>query len=98
MVLDFTINDDYTFSYHNKLIYCSHGHHVNYLLPTDKKVNVILHGHTHIIRKDEVNEQTYINIGSITLPKENTQRCYAILDEDLKIYDINDNILLSVNI
>lgn len=98
MVLNFKILDEYSFVHNNKVIYCTHGHHVNYLKPTKYEVDYVFHGHTHIIRKDVVNNVTYINIGSITIPKENTAKCYGILEENLKIYDINDNLILSINI
>ena len=35
---------------------------------------VIVYGHTHIIEKYQKNGRTYINLGSITLPKQNTKR------------------------
>ena len=99
MVLDFKINDDYTLSYNNKNIYLTHGHHINYSNPTNKDVDVVLYGHSHIIKKDEVNNAIYINLGSITLPKENTARCYAILENNvISIYDINDNLIISYTI
>ena len=100
MVLDFKINDDYTFKYNSHNIYLTHGHHVNYLKPKsfDEKT-IILHGHTHIIRQDKIDNNIYVNIGSITLPKENTSRCYAILDDNkITVYDINDNELLTIKL
>ena len=96
MVLNFNILDDYILTINNKDIYLSHGHHVNYTLPTNKEVDIVIHGHTHIIRKDVVNNITYINIGSITIPKENTKRCYGMLENNnISIFDIDDNLLLS---
>ena len=100
MVLDFKINDDYTFKYNSHNIYLTHGHHVNYLKPKsfDEKT-IILHGHTHIIRQDKIDNNIYVNIGSITLPKENTARCYAILENNnIVVYDINDNELLTIKL
>ena len=100
MVLDFKINEDYSFIYNDKNIYLTHGHHVNHLNPKSFESNtVVLHGHTHIIRKDVVNNDIYVNIGSITLPKENTPRCYAILENnEIVVYDIEDNEVLKVSL
>ena len=98
MVLDFKINQDYSLKYNSYNIYLTHGHHVNYLSPKSfEDKTIIIHGHTHIIRKDEVDNNTYVNIGSITLPKENTARCYAILENNsIVVYDINDKEVFKV--
>lgn len=96
MVLSFKIKKDHTLTIKGKKIYLTHGHHINYLSPTDKKVDVILYGHTHIIKVDKVNNQTYVNIGSITLPKENSKRCYGILENNvISIYSIDDKLIIS---
>lgn len=96
MVLDFKIHDEYIIN--NILL--THGHHINYLKPiSNKNIKFVLHGHTHIIRVDTINDITYINIGSITIPKENTARCFAIIDNNiLSIYDIEDNLILTQNL
>ena len=93
MVLDFKINDDYKLGKY----YLTHGHHVNYEKPIKLETgSIVLHGHTHIIRKDVVEGVTYVNIGSITLPKNNTKRCYGLLDEEgIKVFDLDDNLLLN---
>ncbi len=96
MVLSFKIKKDHTLTIKGKKIYLTHGHHINHLSPTDKKVDVILHGHTHINKVDKVNNQTYVNIGSITLPKENSKRCYGILENNvISIYSIDDKLIIS---
>ena len=96
MVLSFKIRKDHTLTIKGKKILLTHGHHINYLSPTDKKVDAILHGHTHIIKVDKVNNQTYVNIGSITLPKENSKRCYGILENNIiSIYSIDDKLIIS---
>lgn len=97
MVLNFKINDDYIL---NKNIYLTHGHHINYQNPLkNKDIKVVLYGHSHIIRKDIVEDKVYINLGSITIPKENCKRCYGILENNtIYIYDIEDNLLLLVEI
>ena len=97
MVLNFKIHDNYIL---NNDIYLTHGHHVNYLSPlNNENIKTIIHGHTHIIKVDVIDNKKYINLGSITIPKENTRRCYAILEENVfSIYDLQDNLLMKVNI
>ena len=99
MVLSFKIHKEKVITHKGHKVLLTHGHHVNYLNPTSKDVDVVIHGHTHIIRKDVVENKTYINIGSITIPKENTKRCYGILENNsLTIYSIDDELLLDVSL
>ena len=92
MVLDFIIHDEYRLIDNNKTYVLTHGHHLDELELNN--VDVVLYGHTHIIRKYQKDNVTFINLGSITIPKENTARCYAILENDnVSIYDINDNLI-----
>ena len=92
MVLNFNLLEDAFIEESGKVYYLTHGHRTNANEPADLKTGVtVLHGHTHIIKKDVVEGVTYLNIGSITLPKENTPRCYAVLDENgVVVYDLND--------
>ena len=100
MVLNFKLEECKGLIVNNKKIYLTHGHHVNYLNPlNDANVDIVIHGHTHIIRKDIEKKVTYINLGSITLPKENTRKCYGIMDEkNIYIYDLYDSELLKSEI
>ena len=93
MVLNFNINENYTFKNGERTYLLTHGHHLDQLDYIN--VDVILFGHTHIIKKYQENNVTFINVGSITIPKENTTRCYGILNcNTITIYDIDDNKLL----
>lgn len=95
MVLEFKIYLGYYLEINHQKYYLTHGHHVNYLMPKNfSEKMIVLHGHTHIIRKDIVNEDIYFNIGSITIPKENTEKCYGILEDTFKIYNLNDELIL----
>ena len=99
MVLSFKINNEHTINFNNKKILLTHGHKVNYKMPTNKNVDFIIHGHTHIIKVDTVEGKTYINLGSITIPKENTKICYGILENNMfSIYSIDDNEILKVKL
>ena len=94
MVLNFTINDEYLLKDENINYYLTHGHHLDKI--TKNNIDVILYGHTHVIDIKQEYKLTYINIGSITIPKENTARCYGILENNnVSIFDINDNLITS---
>ena len=76
MVLNFTIHDEYRLNYH----LLTHGHHLDTLNLND--IKVVLFGHTHVNKIYKENNITYINVASITIPKENCQRTYGILENN----------------
>lgn len=96
-VLNFKIHNDYFISMFNKLYYLSHGDKLD--LKGDKDIidATILYGHFHVPKVCVNNNRIYINVGSISLPKENSTYSYAIIDESgINIYDKNnDNLILS---
>ena len=84
MVLKFPILADYAFLYwNNKMIFVTHGHnHNNANPPMLKDGDILLHGHTHIPVCEKVNNYTYVNPGSISIPKENSQHGYITIEDD----------------
>ena len=98
MVLEFPILSLAMIEVNGIPIYLTHGHKFNKDVNLNIANSIVLYGHTHITRIDKVENNIYINIGSITLPKDNTA-CYAILENDiLNVYDLNKNIIVSQNI
>lgn len=95
MVLNFKIWTNKIIKFHNKKILLTHGHHINHLEPIkNNNINIVIHGHTHVNRIDVINNCTYINLGSISIPKDNI-KSYAIMnDNGIYIYDINDILIL----
>lgn len=83
MVLDFPIMAEYAVIYSgNRLIYATHRHNFGESNPPKLcKNDILLCGHTHI-PKFEIHESfTYINPGSVSIPKENSQHSYMTLDD-----------------
>ena len=81
MVLDFPILADYSVFYLDGLtIFATHGHHHNTDTPPMlKRGDILLHGHTHILKIEGFgNENTYINPGSAALPKNGNPRTYMV--------------------
>lgn len=77
----------------NKDIYFTHGHIYNER-NWDKTNSILIFGHYHVpfIRKIDTNY--YINPGSLSLPREYDIPTYLLIDEnDIKIYDIEDNVV-----
>ena len=101
MVLDFPVLADYSVLYLNGItIYATHGHKYNCeTLPPIKDDNILLCGHTHIPACEFKGFYTYINPGSVSIPKENSHHGYMILeDNQFKWIDFDGNVLKLHNI
>ena len=100
MVLEFPILADYAILAIDGLtIYATHGHNYNTKTPPPMaKGDILLHGHTHVIRGEKFgDDNTYINPGSITLPKENCPRSYIIYEgRKFTVCDVDGNVLKTI--
>ena len=90
MVLEFPIMDDYLFlNIDNHNIYFSHGH-INERINYDDN-DILINGHTHVY----VLSKNYINVGSISIPKNNTLNSYVIYEDNtFYLYDLITNNLI----
>lgn len=95
MVLEFPILADYcVIAEEKQLIYATHGHifHENHLPPLHKG-DILLHGHTHVPKCVEHEEYTYMNPGSVSIPKEGSWHGYMILENGHFLWkDLDGNI------
>ena len=82
MVLDFPISSDYALIVDGKVsIFATHGHIFNQdNLPPLKKGDILLNGHFHVPKCVECEGYTYMNPGSITLPKEDSWHGYMTVE------------------
>lgn len=82
MVLDFPVMADYCIILEGALtIYATHGHIYNETnLPPLKEGDVLIHGHTHVLRAEKREHYTLLNPGSVAIPKEGNIPTYAILE------------------
>lgn len=82
MVLEFPMLADYALlSAGDRLIFITHGHLYNTdALPPLKKGDILLHGHTHLNVCESAGDIMYFNPGSVSLPKEGTNRGYILFD------------------
>ena len=82
MVLQFPILADYAFVSDGKCtIFATHGHNYNCEnLPPLHKGDILLHGHTHIPIANVQENYTYINPGSVSIPKEGSEHSYIVLE------------------
>lgn len=82
MVLEFPILADYCFlELDGHTIFATHGHvHNPQNLPMLKNGDILLNGHTHIPANQNMGTYTYMNPGSVSIPKEGSAHGYMIYD------------------
>ena len=100
MVLKFPLLADYAFLYwRDKMVFVTHGHNFNLKnLPMLKKGDILLHGHTHIPACEKTDLCTYINPGSVSIPKENSAHSYIVITDDEIIFkDLDGNVYKKVS-
>lgn len=88
MVLPFPVLADYAvMPVGERLCYMTHGHvynsaHLPPLMPGD----ILLHGHTHVPVCQEHPTHTYLNPGSVSIPKEGSHHGYMTLEDGLFLW------------
>ncbi len=82
MVLEFPILADYAlFCIGGVTMFATHGHIYNEEnLPPISGINVLLNGHTHIPKHVKYNTFTYINPGSVSIPKNGSRHSYIVFE------------------
>ena len=83
MVLEFPILADYAvLPAGERLVYVTHGHVINKAHPLPfAKGDILLHGHTHVPACEDCGDFTYLNPGSVSIPKENSPHSYMIYED-----------------
>lgn len=92
MVLEFPVLAEYLLlPTEKRMIFVTHGHKWNKnALPPMHKGDILLHGHTHVSVLEESESYTYINPGSVSIPKENTPHSYMTLEADTMLWKTMD--------
>ena len=82
MVLDFPVMAEYAYICVDGLnIFATHGHKFNCdALPPLSNGDILLHGHTHIPAFEKHERFTYVNPGSVSIPKDCSDHSYIILE------------------
>lgn len=82
MVLQFPILADYGFlMLDGHTVYLTHGHVINKDNPLSfAQGDILLHGHTHIPACEDCGGFTYLNPGSVSIPKNGTPHSYMTLE------------------
>jgi len=98
MVLPFPILAEYALLMAgDRTVFATHGHNYNLQnLPPLKTGDILLHGHTHVLRCEEFgSSNTYLNPGSVSLPKDGNPKTYMLYsDRTFSIKDLSGNTVL----
>ena len=100
MVLKFPVMADYGVLVLNGLtFYATHGHVYHQdNLPPMKKGDILIHGHTHLLKAEQEENCYVINPGSVSIPKGGNPATYAILEEKcFRILDFDGNIVREID-
>ena len=83
MVLDFPVLADYAILWlDGKAVYATHGHNYNEgKLPPIAEGDILLNGHTHVPKCTDHGTYTYMNPGSVSIPKESSPHSYMIYED-----------------
>ena len=96
MVLQFPILADYCIiADAGKVVYATHGHNFNENnLPPLGSGDILLHGHTHVPKCTKHETYTYMNPGSVSIPKEGSHHGYMLLENGVFTWkDFEGNIV-----
>ena len=101
MVLEFPVMADYmTIFEKNRMFFITHGHKYNLEnLPPLRKDDILIHGHTHVQAMEVTEHCTYINPGSVSIPKNGNKHSYMIYEDGVfTIKDLEGNEIQSLKI
>ena len=95
MVLEFPILADYCLlEINGQTIFATHGHHFNPQNPPMlREGDILLNGHTHIPANQNMSTYTYMNPGSVSIPKEGSAHGYMIFDGNFVWKDLDGTTL-----
>lgn len=101
MVLEFPVMADYALLVlEGRTFYATHGHvyHQDNLPPLQEG-DVLIHGHTHVLKAERREGYTLLNPGSVAIPKEGNPPTYGIFEEGVFIirdFDGQDVVRISL--
>ena len=98
MVLEFPVMADYmTMWIDGHMLFCTHGHLYDIEnMPNIRRGDAVISGHTHIYRAEEKDGVTYMNTGSVSLPKNGNMPTYVIYtDGQFQVRDMDGRCVAS---
>lgn len=101
MVLEFPVMADYISIFEkNRMFFITHGHKYNLEnLPPLRKDDILIHGHTHVQAMEVTKHCTYINPGSVSIPKNGNKHSYMIYEDGVfTIKDLDGTVIRALAI
>lgn len=94
MISEFKFEESVVLECAGKKIFCTHGHKFNEEnLPKDD-FDILIFGHFHVGKIEEVDGKILANAGSLSLPKNDSPNSYLVFDgEKLVLKDLNGKVL-----
>ncbi len=84
LVLEFPIGAEYCIlPCEGRRLFLTHGHKTPKCM---KKGDVLFNGHFHVPAFEERENYTYVNCGSVSIPKENSPHSYLILEDGALVW------------
>ena len=94
MISQFDFLDSVVLVSGGKTVFLTHGHVFNKDSMPKTNYSAVIYGHFHTCFIDEINGVTIANAGSLSLPKQNTNHSYLVLEEGvLTLKDISGEVL-----
>lgn len=96
MVLEFPVLADYALlSFNGRTFYATHGHVYNQdHLPPVQAGDILIHGHTHLLKAEKAGDITMLNPGSVSIPKGGNPNTYAMLEDNVfTIYSLDGEVV-----
>ena len=81
LVLEFPVEADFALlPIGNRTAVLAHGHILPAVL---RKGDVLINGHFHVPAFEERDNCTYVNCGSVSIPKENSPHSYLVIEDNI---------------
>lgn len=78
----FDFISDICLSVGGKNFFLTHGNVYNIDNPPKTKFDAVIYGHFHTCFVKKKNTTSYVNVGSVSLPKDGTPKSYLLLDDE----------------
>lgn len=99
MVLEFPVMADYAVLMLNGLtFFATHGHVFNQEnMPPLKAGDILIHGHTHLLKAEKAGDNYILNPGSTSIPKGGNPATYGVLeDTTFRILDFDGKVVKEI--
>ena len=84
----------YIFDEFGKRFFCTHGNKYNKSRYPEIDFDILVQGHTHIGNIEEYNGKLFLNPGSISYPRGESDKSYMIIDDNgIYLKDLNQEII-----